>query len=620
MQLPHAFIQLPLRFDAACLAAEIAALGEVAWRPHPQGFAGNDALPLVAAHGDPDDDATAGPMAATPWLRQCPCLREVLASFGSCIGRTRLMRIVGDGDVQAHADISYYWWERVRIHIPLVTAPEVRFYCGEQAINMAAGTCWIFDTWREHRVRNHQPQARIHLVIDTTGSAHFWSLVAAGRVPGAEPLTLQDVSLDPEVPTPLHFEAINRPAVMTPWELSTIAAWFESELEREAIGSASERANMRAALATLIQDWRDLWGRYGATAQGLPGYRACLTRLWEAVQAPQDLRFPNNVAVLTALRSLIVEAALGDSVRSEPGSNQRRPSGARQRLKRSIFVVCPPRSGSTLLFETLAQAPNLYTIGGESHGVIEGIASLSPARRQWASNRLLASDADRETARALAAAFLERAHDRDGRAPPPSGALRLLEKTPKNALRVPFLAEVFPHAMFVYLYRDPRETISSMLDAWRSGRFVTYPALPGWTGLPWSLLLVPGWQHLRGRELAEIVALQWAACVEILLDDMEKLPPHRWCVADYARLVAAPQQEIERLCGFLRLPWDRRIESPLPLSRYTLHAPNPDKWQRNAQALEIAMPLIAKTAARARDLFGRPPDTSTVVAAGTDPD
>ncbi|MDN5924750.1 MAG: aspartyl/asparaginyl beta-hydroxylase domain-containing protein, partial [Xanthomonadales bacterium] len=165
MQLPHAFIQLPLRFDAARLAAEIAALGEAAWRPHPQGFAGNDALPLVAAYGDPDDDATAGPMAATPWLRQCPYLCQVLASFGSCIGRTRLMRIVGDGDVQAHADISYYWWERVRIHIPLVTTPEVRFYCAEQAVHMVAGTCWIFDTWSEHRVRNHQPLARIHLVI-----------------------------------------------------------------------------------------------------------------------------------------------------------------------------------------------------------------------------------------------------------------------------------------------------------------------------------------------------------------------------------------------------------------------------------------------------------------------
>ena len=130
MQLPTEFIQLPLRFDAARLAAEISAMGEDVWRPHPQGFAGNDAMPLVAAGGDPNDDATAGAMAPTPALRACPYLRQVLASLGSTIGRTRLMRIVGDGEVQAHADISYYWWERVRVHVPVITSPQARFQCG----------------------------------------------------------------------------------------------------------------------------------------------------------------------------------------------------------------------------------------------------------------------------------------------------------------------------------------------------------------------------------------------------------------------------------------------------------------------------------------------------------
>ena len=34
----------------------------------------------------------------------------------------------------------------------------------------------------------------------------------------------------------------------------------------------------------------------------------------------------------------------------------------------------------------------------------------------------------------------------------------MLEKTPKNSLRVPFLNAVFPQALFVYLYREPRES------------------------------------------------------------------------------------------------------------------------------------------------------------------
>jgi hypothetical protein len=43
MKLAVPFIQLPVRFDAAALAAEIARLDESAWIPHPQGFPGNSA-------------------------------------------------------------------------------------------------------------------------------------------------------------------------------------------------------------------------------------------------------------------------------------------------------------------------------------------------------------------------------------------------------------------------------------------------------------------------------------------------------------------------------------------------------------------------------------------------
>jgi hypothetical protein len=33
------------------------------------------------------------------------------------------------------------------------------------------------------------------------------------------------------------------------------------------------------------------------------------------------------------------------------------------------------------------------------------------------------------------------------------------------------------------------------------GTLPDYPNLPNWTGLPWSLLLVPGWQQLVGQPL-----------------------------------------------------------------------------------------------------------------------
>jgi Sulfotransferase family len=78
---------------------------------------------------------------------------------------------------------------------------------------------------------------------------------------------------------------------------------------------------------------------------------------------------------------------------------------------------------------------------------------LSVAARGWQLNRLLAEDATPEVAERLAAAFYARLHDRQGQ--PPTGQVRMLEKTPKNALRVPFLDAVWPRAEFIFLYRDP---------------------------------------------------------------------------------------------------------------------------------------------------------------------
>jgi len=63
-----------------------------------------------------------------------------------------------------------------------------------------------------------------------------------------------------------------------------------------------------------------------------------------------------------------------------------------------LIVVSPPRAGSTLLFETLALSPGLFSIGGESHGVFEAVPALQPANRGWESNELTAADATHEVA------------------------------------------------------------------------------------------------------------------------------------------------------------------------------------------------------------------------------
>jgi uncharacterized protein (TIGR03032 family) len=332
-----------------------------------------------------------------------------------------------------------------------------------------------------------------------------------------------------------------------------------------------------------------------------------------------ERRLANGVVITHALDQLVFSAALTPRLAgSFPAAATPATPAPRSplldgppRIVDPVFIVCPPRSGSSLLFETLQRSPSLATIGGESHEVIEGIAALAPAQHEWSSNRLEATDATDGVVAHLKERFAARMRNREGR--PSRGPTRLLEKTPKNALRIPFLASAFPDARFVFLYRDPRETISSMLDAWRSERFVTYRDLPGWDGPPWSLLLTPGWRDLDGRTLGEIVSRQWATTVDVMLDDLANLDVDQWCVASYDRLVADPYEEIQRLCAFLDVDWDDELAEPLPNSRHTLDSPHPDKWRRNADELSPFLEqLVAPTANRALDVFAQVPRTDPV--------
>jgi uncharacterized protein (TIGR03032 family) len=597
MKIKSEFIRLPLRFDVDRLSEEVLQFAETDWRPHPQGYPGNTALPLIAAHGDPSNDEVKGPMAPTPHLRRMPYVRQVLASFGSVIGRTRLMRIDGNAEATAHIDSHYYWLQRVRIHVPIITDPAVQFFCGERSIHMPAGESWIFNTWQKHNVINPNPSRRIHLVADSLGSSLFWDLVdRAAETPKLVPF-------DREREADLHIETVNSPVVMSPYEQGSLLNLLFEDLPP----NDDYAHSLRHELKRFNRDWAVLWSEHGEAPSGWRAFTRLRDQLSQIMVKFDDrIRLQNGLDAAEAVRQMLVRPAINSDLAR---LSQLQPEPGRRRINRPIFIVSSPRSGSTMLFETLAQSPSVATIGGESHSVIEGIPALNPGRRGFDSNRLLPSDADVSTAAVLEERFYTRLRDRDG--VKATGEARMLEKTPKNSLRIPFLNAVFPDAFFVYLYRDPRATISSMLDAWRSGKFVTYPDLPGWQGLPWSLVLVPGWRKLIGKSLPEIVAAQWATATTTLLDDLEQLPSERWCVAGYREIVDDPQAEMKRICEFVDIEWDRELTAPLPLSRHTLTPPDPNKVVKNGPDLDSIANMIEPVVERARDLFARPPAMRT---------
>jgi uncharacterized protein (TIGR03032 family) len=648
VKLDTEFIKLPLLFDARRLAEEAATISESQWKAHPQGFAGNSAISLVAVGGDPQTDAVAGRNTPTPILEQLPYIRQVLAALEAPIGRTRLMRIASKSEANAHVDSSYYWLQRVRVHVPLVTWPSVQFLCGERQLHMAAGECWLFDTWRLHNVLNPAEVQRIHLVVDTVGSSRFWHLVDGGERPflrGAPtPAPPRFVKFDPQLQVTIPTESFNFPVVMSPWEQEHLIRFLLDDLKEAPNLNQSAFRRLSGLLNAYQREWHGLWARFGDLPQGWDDYRRVRERLQADLKPLEGtLRLPNGTEAVASVLRAVVGPALNPemapptspqrptlpgqspqthaSSHGSSGTDERHartavnispeettaampgPSPPRTtRLDRPVIIVAAPRSGSSFLFETLARSPDLWTIGGESHGVFERRANLQPADHGYESNRLTAADADAVTVAAVYADFLERLRRRDGQSLPTGApSVRLLEKTPKNALRIEFLTALFPDAVFIYLFREPEENLASIIEAWRSGRFVTYPGLPGWEGPPWSLLLIPGWRQLGGQRLEEIAAAQYAAAHEQILRSLEQIPADRWTAVSYEKLVSDPQQTVLRLCRFAGVAWDQELRSgELPLSRHTLTPPQPEKWRVHEGAIGRVMPQVTAIAERAR--------------------
>jgi hypothetical protein len=317
MQLKAPFIQLPVLFDAGKLLAEVEALGPSGWRDHPQKYPGNFALPLISVDGSSEGDGVAGPMRPTEYLERCPYLMQVLEKLGAVWGRSRLMKLGGHAEVTPHVDVNYYWRERVRVHVPLITTPDVRFICGDSEVNMQEGECWIFDTWRMHRVINGTGRERIHLVADTVGSEPFWNLVDKGRIPmqagSQEDWHAQTFHGTAERAPRLDYETNNFPDVMTPWEVRETLQFILHETPPH------ERLEaIRTIALRFINHWHALWTQHGAEQAAWPLYREALNVFEQAIAAPAaPLVLINGMPFMGAVNGLLLWPALGDR---RPGS------------------------------------------------------------------------------------------------------------------------------------------------------------------------------------------------------------------------------------------------------------------------------------------------------------
>lgn len=147
-----------------------------------------------------------------------------------------------------------------------------------------------------------------------------------------------------------------------------------------------------------------------------------------------------------------MSSAVGlDMDRSEDVVLRQRP-----RLGPPIFVLCPARSGSTLLRYVLDAHPAIFAPAETNlSSVLAGIHSMAHV---LLGDGEMADLAAEDQSRQLA-------QDTIGQVAADSGASRWCDKSLTSVHHAPYLARVFPDAQFICLYRNCRDFLLSAVEA-----------------------------------------------------------------------------------------------------------------------------------------------------------
>jgi hypothetical protein len=121
-------------------------------------------------------------------------------------------------------------------------------------------------------------------------------------------------------------------------------------------------------------------------------------------------------------------------------------------MSQIVFIIGAPRSGTTLLGNILDLHPYLGCW-------FEPYFVLDRYFREWPNDSRKAEDVSHEVKKYISSAFDNYGRWRRCRI--------IIDKSPRNALRIPFLEEIFPDAKFIHMLRDGRDTTLSIYKEWR---------------------------------------------------------------------------------------------------------------------------------------------------------
>lgn len=228
--------------------------------------------------------------------------------------------------------------------------------------------------------------------------------------------------------------------------------------------------------------------------------------------------------------------------------------------ERAVFVLSPPRSGSTLLRILLAgnsrlfAPPELHLLpyrtmadrrkalsGAHTDHLLEGVARALMQLNGWEAEQALSFVAACEQQGMTTKAFYRELQA------PLEGERLLVDKTPWYVVDVDILKRIdrdFVDPLYIHLVRHPLGMVRSYEESSMQRLLPPNATQEGSFG---------------SRELAE---LTWLLAQQNTLEISKHVSADRWLQVRYEDLVVEPEAVLRRMCSFIGVPYESAMANP----------------------------------------------------------
>lgn len=304
-------------------------------------------------------------------------------------------------------------------------------------------------------------------------------------------------------------------------------------------------------------------------------------------------------------------------------------------IEKPIFIVGCHRSGTTVLYETLAQHPDLVYFTNASsllphtpiltNQIISLFGEIKQKVERFSQDGLqISSKTPSEGIRIwelYASISDDYCLDEAYNNPEMDDYLRLtikkhikyfqgqrfINKNPDNSVRMRYLNKLFPDAYFIHIVRDGRAVCCSLLK-FRKAAAEFFGSNHRHTN---SGVKVKAWQEIARYWQTEPVlstGLLWREVLQTIDRDRAFIPPDRYLELRYEDFVEQPLSTLQHISQFCQLPWNETIQSIFTQATNHLSLQDRNELWKQQLKLDDIERLMAVIAPKMQD-YGYPVTT-----------